>query len=293
MSARSYLYVPADQPAKLGRALERGADALIVDLEDAVAPSAKARARGELARWLAGLGADPPAEVWVRINAVVEDRLEGTAEDVDAALAPALAGLLVAKCERATQLEALDALLASAERAHGLAPGTTPVAPLLESATGLLDARRLAAARRVVRLHLGEADLAAELGIRPSPDESELAWARSQVVLVSAACRLEAPVGPVSTDVRDLEALRASTERLARLGFGGRAVVHPAQVPVVNAVFTPSEDEVRAAAAVVARFERALAEERAAVLDADGRLIDEAVVRGARALLRRAAGAAR
>ncbi|MEU8003022.1 aldolase/citrate lyase family protein [Catellatospora sp. NPDC049111] len=311
---RSYLYVPGDSPAKLAKALTVGADALIVDLEDAVPPAGKDAARAAVAAFLAMLAAsgqdlrsDPsfgpetaisPAaadigradaggnsagdrpRVWVRVN-------PGELGHVDAAavVGPGLAGLCVAKTETVEQLSALDEVLAGLERAAGLAVGSTKVVPLLESAAAVLAAPAIARGPRVARLQLGEADLAADLGVTLGPDERELLWARSQVVLACAAAGIAAPVAPVSVNFRDPDALRTSTLALKRLGFRGRACIHPAQLPVVHEVFTPTESEIAAARDLVARHEQALRDGSGVCLDARGRLVDEAVVRSARRLL--------
>lgn len=274
MSARSHLYVPGDAPEKLAKALTRGADALIVDLEDAVPAAGKDAAREAVAGWLRT--ADPgPVEIWVRVNP--GDLREADVRAV--ATAPALTGLVLAKVETAEELADVDALLTS------LGADRLPVVPLLESAAAVLRAPRIAAAPRVARLQVGEADLRADAGITLGPDERELLWVRSQVVLASAAAGIDPPVGPVSTDFRDLDALRDSTAALARLGYVGRACIHPAQVAVVNEVFTPAAEEVAWAGDLVDRFE---ASGSGVLLDSKGRMVDEAIVRQARRVLRRA-----
>ncbi|MEV0973525.1 HpcH/HpaI aldolase/citrate lyase family protein [Microtetraspora glauca] len=274
MSARSHLYVPGDAPEKLAKALTRGADALIVDLEDAVPAAGKDAAREAVAGWLRT--ADPgPAEIWVRVNP--GDLREADVRAV--ATAPALTGLVLAKVETAEELADVDALLTS------LGADRLPVVPLLESAAAVLRAPRIAAAPRVARLQVGEADLRADAGITLGPDERELLWVRSQVVLASAAAGIDPPVGPVSTDFRDLDALRDSTAALARLGYVGRACIHPAQIAVVNEVFTPAAEEVAWAGDLVDRFE---ASGSGVLLDSKGRMVDEAIVRQARRVLRRA-----
>jgi citrate lyase subunit beta/citryl-CoA lyase len=279
---RSYLYVPGDQPRKLARALDREADAVIVDLEDAVAPAAKPAARAAVAEWVRSRDPGAGVEVWVRINPD-----EAGHHDALAVVGPGLTGVVAAKTRSATDLIALDEVLRQAENSAGLTPGQVEVVPLLESAAAVLEASAIARAPRVRRLQLGEADLRADLGLPHGDGEPELLHVRSQVVLVSAACGLEPPVGPVSTDFQDLDRLRASTRSLARLGFVGRACIHPAQVAVINEVFTPTPDELDRARTLVARFERALAAENGVVLDDDGRMVDEAVVRQARRLLAR------
>ncbi|WP_141578368.1 CoA ester lyase [Actinomadura sp. WMMA1423] len=272
---RSYLYVPGNAPDKLGRALARGADALIVDLEDAVPPDGKGAARRAVGDWLRSGLDTGGAEVWVRVNGGAEGE-----RDVRAlAGLPALTGLVLAKTEDAAHVEAAAGLLA------GTGDAATLLMPLLETAGAVLEARDIARAPRVHRLQVGEVDLAADAGLDPGPDESELAFARSMAVLASAAASLHPPVGPVSVITADPDALARSTERIRRQGFVGRACVHPAQIPVVHAVFTPSPQEVARAEDVLARFASAAAAGSGVVLDAEGRLLDPAVVRLARRTL--------
>jgi citrate lyase subunit beta / citryl-CoA lyase len=280
---RSYLYVPGDQPHKLERATRSGADAVIADLEDAVAPSAKTAARNTLADWLATLTDTNRPEIWVRVNASPL-----MAEDVSIVIGPPLAGLCLPKVGRLEQILSLDDLVTAGEQRGGFTPGSIRVLPLLESAAGILSAQAIAKAPRVTQVGLGELDLCGELGIEPSPDEPELLPIRLHVVLASAAARLEAPVAPVSTDYRDLDALRRSTQALERLGFGSRWAIHPAQVPIINEVFTPTAGEVSAAQRLIEQHEAALAAGRGVFVDDHGRMADEAVVRSARRILARA-----
>lgn len=276
MQARSALYVPADADEKLGKALARGADELIVDLEDAVLPANKARARLSLVAWLGSLDSqvsEGGPRIWVRVNAGTERELDVRA----VAACKAVAGLVVAKVEEAAELTELDALLASLG-------STVRVVPLLESANAVLNARDIARGPRVARLQIGEADLRADVGVVPGGDERELLFARSQVVFASAAAGIAAPIAPVSVQFRDLDAFRASTEALARLGFVGRACIHPAQVAVANEVFTPSAEQVEKARSLLAQF----GDGQAGVgVDAEGRMVDEAVLRQARGVLAR------
>lgn len=272
--ARSALYVPGDAEDKLDRILERGADEVIIDLEDAVAPKAKDRARETVRIWLHDLPVLDNVAVWVRIN-------PGTLREADVravAGAPALTGFMVAKTETVDELVDLDRLLSSLGSTAG-------VVPLLESARAVLRAGSLALAPRVQRLQIGEADLRADVGITAGPDERELLYARSHVVLASTAAGIKPPIAPVSTNFRDLDAFRASTLELARLGFVGRACIHPGQVAVANDVFTPSDEQVDAARRLVGRWEFAGA---GVAVDDDGHFVDEAVVRQARLVLARA-----
>ncbi|QWF23293.1 CoA ester lyase [Nocardioides sp. LMS-CY] len=281
-AVRSHLYVPGDRPELFARALQRGADALILDLEDAVAWPRKQRAREAVAEFVAGHAvSDDPTQLWVRVNA------ESWRDDVTAVVAPGLSGLCLAKTPGAAYVAAVAALLDQLEDARGLDVGAVALSPLLEDAAAVLAAPAIAAASRVARLQVGEVDLAADCGIEPGADGAELAWVRGQVVLASAAARIEAPVGPVTTDFTDLDALRSSTDALRRMGYGSRACIHPAQVTVVNDVFTPRPDEIDRAREIVDRFERAEQAGDGVLLDADGRMIDLAVVRNARRVLAR------
>ncbi len=265
MEPRSFLYVPGDRPDRFAKAAASGADAIILDLEDGVAASAKDTAREAVAEWLAAEGNDCPAEVWVRINS--GERAEGDLAAVGRTR------VLVPKAE----VTALTRATATA----------SAVGALIETANGWLDCRAIAAVAGVERLSIGEADLTAELGIDPSADEHELWPLRMTVVAASAAAGIAAPTGPVSTAVRDLDGLRASTELLRRAGFAARACIHPDQVPIVNEVFTPTEEELARASALVARYDESLAAGSGVCIDESGRMIDEAVVRPARRLLAR------
>lgn len=278
---RSWLYVPGDQPALLAKAGSRGADALIADLEDAVAPAAKHTARETVADWLSGLGgrqSDDAAtpQIWVRINAEAVD------DDIAAVAAPRLAGVVVAKATVDVMGAAVRALQQSRARL-GLDRDFGVVA-LIESGQGLMQVAQIAAGPQVANLALGEADLAADLSLDPSQDQRELWPYRAAVVAASAASGIAPPTGPVSTDFRDLEALASGCEALRRQGFRSRSAIHPAQVEGINAAFTPSPAEVAAATDVLARLRTA----DGGATVADGRMIDEAVARSARDVLSRA-----
>lgn len=280
ISSRSYLYVPADREDRLARAADRGADALILDLEDSVPAAGKDQARRLLAGWLAGQR-DTDCELWVRINPPT------AAEDITATVGPLVTGVVVPKAEPALLAE-ISGLLADAESARGVAPGRFGVLPIMETARGLQSVADVAASPRVVRLGLGEADLAADLGVQLSPDRAELLPVRLQVVVAAAAAGIGAPVGPTSTDFRDVDGLRDSTRALLALGFRARTAIHPAQLQVINAVFTPSETEIARAGRLVAAFEAAQRAGAGVFTDENGMMVDVAVVRSAREILARA-----
>lgn len=268
MSARSYLYVPGDRPDRLEKALAKAGDAVIADLEDAVASSRKDVALSTVTAWLAGLPTEGP-EIWVRIGPGPR------AQDELAAVSACtrLTGIILAKADLAT-LAAADLVLA----------GGLPIGALLETAGALLEVPEIARHPRVRQLGLGEADLAAELGIAPG-EAAVLGPVRAQVVIASAAAGITAPTGPVFLDVRDLEGLRDSTQALKRAGFGARSAIHPDQVAVIEDVFTPTADEVATARATVNNWDAAGV---GVALDERGRMIDEAVVRLARRVVQTA-----
>lgn len=278
-SPRSYLYVPGDQGDLLEKALDRGADALILDLEDAVAPQHKVAARKLVGDWIQRHPASAGA-VWLRITA------EDPAADLEAVTAP-IAGVMVPRAESALLVE-VAGLLTARESRLGIPAGSLAVIPLIETAHGLLSAVELASTPRAVRLAIGRADLAGELGLGIDHEGPEFRTILLQLVIASSAAGIAAPVAPTSTDFRDLDALRVSTEQLLRLGYRGRTAVHPAQLAVINAVFTPSPDEVQRALRLVAAFDEAERSGSGVTTDENGRMVDAAVVRSARDTLQRA-----
>jgi len=278
-SARSYLYVPGDRPDRFDGALRRGADAVILDLEDAVPPAGKSGARSNVGDWLARQERGS-AQLWVRINITSAD------QDLAAVVMPAVAGVVVPKAEPVLLAE-VDRLLTARERDICLPHGHTSVLALIETATGVLLAPEVARSPRVSRLGVGEADLLAELRIRPSGSGDELAPIRLQLVLASAAADIGAPVASTSTDFRDLDELRRSTQALMSLGFRARTAIHPAQVAVINEVFSPSAAELDEARQLVAAYEQSQIGGSGVFTDSQGRMVDAAVVRSAREVLMR------
>lgn len=273
--ARSYLYVPGDRPDRLAKALERCGDAMIVDLEDAVPAARKDLARAAVRDWLTTV-VNPRAQIWVRVNPGAAMR-----DDITAAAAKPLTGIVVPKADVPTVAQAIE-LLDAAESGAGLGARTIRISPLVESAVGLLAVAKLAGLPRVSHLGIGEADLFADLGVDPRLPEALRAAVRLPLVIASAATGIAPPTGPVDTDVRDMSRLGRSTVALRQLGFGARSAIHPDQVRVIEAAFTPSADEIAAAREAVAGYESAGG---VGSLDPAGRFVDEAVVRSSRRIL--------
>lgn len=278
---RTYLYVPGYRPDQMDKAASSGADAIIVDLEDSVPAARKDEARELVAAWLGAAESAIP-EIWVRVNS------NSAAVDIAATVGPRMAGIVLPKAEL-QQLEVIDSALARQEQQDSVEPGRYRVFALIETARGLLAAERLAEVTRVDKIGIGAADLSAELGVRrDAVDQSAMESLMLRVVIASAAGRIGAPVAPTSTDFRDLDALRVSTIRAQELGFRARTCIHPAQVEVINAVFTPGREELHAARELVAAFESAVRNGDGVLTDSAGRLVDEAVVRAARDVIARA-----
>ncbi|HLH66249.1 MAG TPA: CoA ester lyase [Solirubrobacteraceae bacterium] len=264
--ARSYLYVPADRPERIDRALAAEADAVIVDLEDAVAADRKALGRAAVRELLSR---PSPKPVWVRVNAPDSPWL---GDDLEAIRSVHLAGVRIPKCEDPDQIRAAVLRLA----------GDSPppaVHCLLESALGVERAVEIARAHPAVcALALGEADLAADLG---ATADDALQWARLRILYASRAERLLPPVQSAFVELSAPDELERSCRRGRAMGFFGRAAVHSSQVPVINAAYTPTADEVRAA-------RRALEEAQAAgavSVSESGRMVDRAVLRSAQAVV--------
>ena len=275
MSARSHLYVPANDLERLTKALGRGADALIVDLEDGVSPTDKDLARQNLATFLNDLNSE--VEIWVRVNPE-KGALES---DLAAAVHKNCRGIVLAKATTLAEIQNLDSLLTGIENSRGITK-KLEVSALIESAAGVFNAQSIATGPRVTRLQLGEADLRADLGTSGAAGETTTQFARSMAVFASAAAGINPPVAAVSTNFKDLDAYRKSSQDFKEWGYFGRACIHPAQIEIANEVFTPSPDELAAAQDII---DRLVAAGGGVALDVKGRMIDEAIAKIARRTL--------
>jgi citrate lyase subunit beta / citryl-CoA lyase len=259
MSPRSLLFVPADSERKLAKAADTGADALILDLEDAVAPERKPAAR-ELARaFLRSPRGAASAELWVRINAL---NTRDAQLDLAAIVGAGPCGLMVPKVDHPAGLVALGEDLSTREARAGIGPGTTRLISLLESPGAILTAADYLQMPlgRLSGVTWGAEDLAAALGVRSSRDADgewnfALRSARLQCLLVARALSVES-IETVTTDFKNLDALRAECLRAREAGFTGKLAIHPDQVGVINDAFQPSPAELQHARRVIAAFEK-------------------------------------
>lgn len=258
--ARSFLFVPGDRPERFEKALASGAHDIILDLEDAVAPAAKAQARAAVAAWLA----TNQQPVLVRINAA---QTEWYADDLHILLSAPQAGVMLPKADAATLACTALAL-----------PGRRLVA-LLETVGGLMDLPQLAAVPGLERIAFGSVDFASESGI---VDEGEaLTAVRTQIVMASCHAGLVAPIDGVSVNFSDEQQMRADALRSRALGFGGKLCIHPRQVGATHLAYLPSAEELAWAARVLTAFESSAG----AATAVDGKMIDKPVVDRARRII--------
>jgi citrate lyase subunit beta / citryl-CoA lyase len=270
-SARSFLFVPAHRPERYQKALSSGADAVIIDLEDALPLAAKAEGRAALLSTWPSLSDEDRSRMLVRINPL------GTPwYGEDLALLCQLHGigaLMQPKTESVAQIQDL------VSKVEGVA-----VLPLIETARGVANVNAIAAEDSVIRLGLGHIDLQADLGMATGLDESELAPIRIAMVIASRLASIASPVDGVTTSTTEEDTWLAATQRSRRFGFGGKLCIHPAQIKGVHTGFAPNAMEVDWAQRVIA----AEAEAGGGAFSVDGKMVDAPVILLAQQLLLRA-----
>jgi citrate lyase subunit beta/citryl-CoA lyase len=280
---RSLLYVPVNVPKFVASAADRGADGIILDLEDSVAPAQKAAARGMLAdgvKQASRRGAD----VLVRVNRPW--RL--LVPDLEAAIIPGVAALKLPKIESAEHVQAIAEIVDELEIERGIAPGTVRFIPMVETASGFFRTEAIARAHpRVVGITIGAEDLALSVGMLPEAEG--LFYPKQQSVFAARAAGI-LPLGFIGTvaDYRDQDKFRATIQRSRKLGFLGAACIHPLQVPILNEEYAPNAAEIATAERMVAAYDAAMAAGKGAV-EFEGRMIDIPVVDRAKGVLARAA----
>jgi citrate lyase subunit beta/citryl-CoA lyase len=278
---RSLLFVPVTVRKFVDGAASRGADAIILDLEDSIAASEKERAR-QLLQEAADIVARRGAEVVVRINRPWRQTLK----DLEAAVSPRVRALALPKVESADHVSMIAEVLNELEAERGMAKGATQLIAMIESAAAFFRIAEIARAHpRVAALTLGSEDFALSAGMLPEAEG--LLYPKQQVVFASRAAGI-LPLGFVGTvaDFGDLDAFRAVVRRSKRLGFVGASVIHPSQVPILNEEFRPARDEVDAARRIMAAYDAALAAGTGAIV-VDGKMVDVPVVERARQVVAR------
>ncbi|MER8752728.1 CoA ester lyase [Mesorhizobium sp. M1050] len=288
---RSLLFVPGDSQKKLEKGFGAGADVVIVDLEDSVAPHNKALAREVAARFIVERRAQTSSVIYVRVN----DLSIGLTDDDLAALVPARPdGIMLPKSNSGQDVQHLSAKLRVHEAENGLADGAIKILPIItETPAGVLAAATYAGtSARLAGLTWGAEDLSAAIGARAVRDEhgrytDVFRHARIMTILAAAAAEVAA-IDTVFPNFRDMAAFKAECTEAERDGFTGKMAIHPDQVPVINAAFTPSVEAVRQSMAIVAAFKAA---GNPGVVGIDGKMYDRPHLRLAERLLARAGAA--
>jgi citrate lyase subunit beta/citryl-CoA lyase len=276
---RSLLFVPANVERFVDAAHTTGADAIELDLEDAVAPAEKAAARNNV-RAAAAKVSRNGAHVVVRINRPLSLAID----DVNASVGPNVGSLALPKVMGADHVRLISELVAEAEHRTGAAVGSTRFIVMIETAEAVLRAREIANADpRVVALTLGTEDLATDLGVDPAAEVLESYHATLVAAAVSARVLPLGLVGSIA-QFRDLEAFAAIARRSRAFGYRGAACIHPRQIPVLNTAFTPDPADVERARSIVAAYDAAHAGGQGAIA-LDGHMIDVPVAERARALI--------
>lgn len=281
---RSLLFLPGDSERKIAKAAVLGADCVVMDLEDGVAPSAKATARACVLAALQTVDFGGSERI-VRLNPVgsglEEDDLAGTLTgQPDAFMLP--------KVDSPASIHWLDRHLSAAETAHGWEAGSIQVLALIETALGIMNLREIAqASPRLDALLFGAEDLAGDMGAVRTPAGWEVFFARSTVAIAAAAYGLQA-IDMVFVTLDDLEGLAAECQQAVELGYQGKMAIHPRQVPVIQAAFSPTTDQLAAAQRLLAAY-HAHQDAGTGVFALDGKMVDAPMLRAAERILARAA----
>ena len=278
---RTWLFAPAHRERMMSRVAESPADAVILDLEDSVPDAEKDAARTLLASTLDALAPQATPYRFVRVNEF--GRYAAAHADLDAAVRPGLAGIVLPKVESAEAIIRFDAVLEVWEAQRGLPAGAVRIVALIESPHALLHATSIAAASaRVIALAFGREDYRREFGAM-QPDSPTLTYARAAIVTAAAAARVQA-IDAVWTDLDDADGLGREAAEARQMGFAGKMVIHPAQVEAVNTAFVPTAAEVEFAREAIVAYEAAVARGEGAV-SFRGQMLDVPVIARARRTL--------
>jgi citrate lyase subunit beta/citryl-CoA lyase len=284
---RSWMFVPGDKQRMLDKALGLHVDALMMDIEDGVAPAEKDNARRQIAAALDSIAARLEGEPalttparYVRVNAVGSERMR---DDLATVVRPGIEGLVVPKVETSEQIAIVEKILGRREVEAKVPDGSVRLLVAIESPIGLFNAYSIAASsRRITGLIFGAEDFCREMGLplRREAEASDLIYARSHIATAAAAAHVQAVDG-VWTDLKDAEGLAHHALRARRLGMSGLSIIHPSQIDAANAAFTPTREEMEYAAEVLQAFEEARARGDGAIA-LRGQLLDYPIVDRAR-----------
>ncbi len=277
---RTMLFAPGDQEKMLLKSPASGADAVIWDLEDAVAPAAKQTARDTITKALQNLPS-VHVPIYIRVNSSSTNLLDA---DLDGVLQRGVNGILFPKAESSTQIKELDSRLSRIEKQRGLEEGSVRVQCLLETCLGVIHAYEIAGASpRVEAVCFGAEDFTLDLGAPRTRDGVESAYPRAAIAVAAGAAKVFA-IDAVYSDLNDEEGLVNECRMVRQLGYRGKFAIHPKQLDVINREFSPSESELAFAVKIVEAFNRP-ENANAGVITVDGKMIDAPILQRARLLL--------
>ena len=277
---RSFIFVPGNRENMLERAKSFKADVIMVDLEDSVPPGEKVTARDMAKHWVPTLRREGQ-RVMVRVNSLDTGL---TRSELETLVSPDLYGISLGKVESVWNIKDVDRMLSSIELAAGVEQGSTKISAWIETASALVDARDIGAASpRVITLSFGAEDFTNDMGIERSDAGDEVQVPRSLVPVAARAANVASLDSPFVA-FQDPDALRADAQRARQMGYTGKHAIHPAQLDIINEVFSPAPDEVAYARRIMVEWEKAEAEGRGS-LAMDGKMVDVPVVKRAQNLL--------
>ncbi len=277
---RSLLFVPGNRPNMFEKALGFSPDVFVPDLEDSVPTDEKANARAVAASFLAKLS-DTGSLVIPRVNSLDTGLLE---QDLAAIITPKIYGLSIGKVQTVQEIAEICGLIEPLEQKAGLAAGRLKLIPWIESAKAIVNADEIcSSSKRIIAVAFGAEDFTNDMGIERTDDDSEIAYARSVVCIAARAADVVALDTPYF-GFRDTDGLQRDANTAKKQGFKGKFAIHPAQIDIINATFSPSPQEVEHAKRVLAAFEAAEHQGRGST-SLNGKVIDVPVVKRARAIL--------
>lgn len=281
---RTALFVPGDRPDRVDKALASEADAVIIDLEDAVALSKKAEARQAAKEKVQQSGKDN--FIIIRVNAESTGLLD---KDLDGIVLEGLSGIMLPKVEDYSDIKYIDTLLEKQERKKGIEVGRIKLFPMVESAKGIANIFNIlnsaADLERLFTVAFGVADYTLDMGIEMTADGTELIYPRSRIAVACISAGIKPPLDtPFMIDIKNVEMLKADAKRAKQLGFGGKQCIHPVQIEPCNKIFSPTEKEIEHARRVIEAFEES-EKQGTAVIQLDGKFIDYPIVKRSRRIV--------
>jgi citrate lyase subunit beta/citryl-CoA lyase len=284
---RTALFVPGNQPERVDKAIHTAADAVIIDLEDAVPYALKKETRPIVRKKILQ---HKDRKVFVRVNALDSEFVR---EDLHAVVVKDLSGIVVPKVESPAHIQEINRLLLQEERKNGIRPGSISIIPLIESALAVENTLEIVSEttnpERLFTVAFGAADFALDMGMEITKSGEELGYPRARIAVACRAAKIEPPLDtPFMIDLKDQEAFEADVKRARQFGFQGKLCIHPNQVGVCNRIFSPSKEDIENAHQVIQAFEESEAGGKAAI-QLEGRFIDYPVVERCRRILKMAA----